>query len=257
MEDEVVLYQTEGKICHIILNRPQVINAFNRAMYEQLNAALNRFRDDDKVWVAIISGRGERGFCAGVDIKSIEVDENGVSIPFPPIELCDNMVTPKPIVAAIHGHCIGEGANVAFSCDMIFAAENSKVYLPEARIGVNALDLPLKLARKVNYNHAFELLMGLEAKSAEWCINAGLVNQVTPNGKVVEAAKAWAQSLLDSTAPLAIRGMKETLHRAVFDSETAGLAVGQLWREKILHSQDWIEGQQAFKEKRRPKYDGR
>ena len=257
MSEDVVLYKLEGRIAHIVLNRPDVINAFNRAMYEQLNESINRFRDDDGAWVAIISGSGQRGFCSGVDIKSIEVDENGVTIPFPPISLCDGMVTSKPIVAAIHGHCIGEGANVAFSCDMIFAAESAKIYVPEARIGVNAIDIPLKLARKLSYNNAFELLMGLEPKSAEWCQRAGLINRVTPDGAVVEAAVAWAEKLIDSTAPLAIRGMKDALHQAVFKSEEAGLAAGQAWRDKILHSQDWQEGQRAFKEKRRPVYEGR
>lgn len=256
MSQETVIYRREGKISHIVLNRPSVINAFNRAMYEGLNAAIDRFSKDDEAWVAIISGNGERGFCSGVDIKSIEVDENGISVPFPPIELCDGMVTPKPIVAAIHGHCIGEGANVAFSCDMIFAAENSKIFVPEARIGVNAIDIPLKLARKLSYNHAFELLMGLEPKSAEWCVNAGLINHVVPDGSHVEAAIAWAEQLIQSTAPLAIRGMKEALHQAVFKNEQEALAAGQAWRDKILHSQDWVEGQQAFKEKRRPRYSG-
>ena len=257
MSQETVIYRREGKISHIVLNRPGVINAFNRAMYEGLNAAIDRFSKDDEAWVAIISGNGERGFCSGVDIKSIEVDDAGIIIPFPPIPLCDEMVTPKPILAAVHGHCIGEGANVAFSCDMIFAAENTKVYIPEARIGVNAIDIPLKLARKLGYNHAFELLMGLEPKSADWCVNAGLINQIVPNGTAVDAAVAWAETLINSTAPLAIRGMKETLHRAVFESEQAGLAAGQAWRDKVLYSADWAEGRQAFKEKRRPDYSGR
>ena len=180
MSQETVIYRREGKISHIVLNRPGVINAFNRAMYEGLNAAIDRFSKDDEAWVAIISGNGERGFCSGVDIKSIEVDDAGIIIPFPPIPLCDEMVTPKPILAAVHGHCIGEGANVAFSCDMIFAAENTKVYIPEARIGVNAIDIPLKLARKLGYNHAFELLMGLEPKSADWCVNCLLYTSPSP-----------------------------------------------------------------------------
>ena len=148
MSIEPVIYRRKGKICHIALNRPKVINALNREMYDGLNRAVARFRDDDEAWVAILSGNGERGFCSGVDIKSIEVDENGVSIPFPPIELCDGMVTPKPIVAAVHGHVIGEGANVAFSCDMVFADKSAKIFVPEARIGVNAVDIPLKLAKK-------------------------------------------------------------------------------------------------------------
>ncbi len=253
----VVIYDRSDRIAHIILNRPEVINAFNRAMYEQFNAAIERFRDDDEAWVAIIYGQGERGFCAGVDLKAIEVDKvTGGTIPFPPIPLCDELVTPKPIVAAIHGHCIGEGANITLACDLIFAEESSRISVPEARVGVNAIDIPLKLAKKVPYNQAFELVMGLEAKSAEWCQQAGLVNDVVPDGTVVQAATKWAERLIDTTAPLAIRALKETLWRAVHEDEATGRKAAIAWREQISRSQDWTEGRQAFVEKRKPIYVG-
>ena len=195
MSDEtVVKYERDGRIARIILNRPEVINAFNRAMYLQFNDAIARFRDDEAAWVAIVSGQGERGFSAGVDIKALEVDETtGATKPMPPVDFCTEMVTPKPIVAAVHGHCIGEGANIAFACDLIFAEASSRFSVPEARIGVNAVDIPLKLARKMPYNQAFDLIMGVEAKSAAWCCQAGLVKEVVPDGTAVAAATAMWQ----------------------------------------------------------------
>ena len=256
-EQSVVLYERSGRIGHIVLNRPHVINAFNRAMYEQFNTAVERFRDDNEAWVAIVSGNGERGFSAGVDIKSLEVDqETGLTRLPPPIVLCAEMVTPKPIVAAVHGHCIGEGANIVFACDLVFAEESCQISVPEARVGVNAVDIPLKLAKKMPYNQAFDLIMGVEAKSADWCAQAGLIKEVVADHTAVQAATLWATRLIETTAPLAIRGLKETLWRAVHENQTAGQQAGQSWRDQILHSRDWTEGQQAFIEKRKPVYQG-
>lgn len=252
MSENAVLYEQQGKVALITLNRPRVINAFNRAMYVGVNAALERFRDDNEAWVAIITGAGERGFCSGVDLKAAA----GETEPLPPLTICDEMVTPKPIITAVHGHCIGEGFNLAIATDMIIAEEGSNFFVPEARVGVNAVDIPLKLARKLGYFPTFELLMGLEGKTADWCYNAGLINQVVPNGTVVEAALAWANRLLDETAPLPIRAMKETLWRAFHENQASGREAGLAWRNKIADSQDWAEGRAAFAQKRKPNYRG-
>ncbi|MEM7117825.1 MAG: enoyl-CoA hydratase-related protein [Chloroflexota bacterium] len=258
MTENPVLYERQGRVALITLNRPRVINAFNRAMYVGFNEAIERFGKDEDVWVAIVNGAGPRGFCSGVDIKAASAElAADVTEPLPPLTICQEMVTSKPIVAAVHGHCVGEGVNLILSCDMVFAEVSSNFFVSEARVGVNAVDIPLKLSRKMGYFTAFEMLMGLEGKSAKWCRQAGLVNQVVEDGTVTEAALHWANRLIDETAPLPIRAMKETLWRAALEDEAKGREAGMAWRQTIGQSADWNEGRAAFIEKRKPRYEGK
>ncbi len=258
MTEIPILTQKENHIVTITLNRPHRINAFNRAMYLQLNAAIEAFRDDDDAWVAIITGAGERGFSSGVDIKALAKETAaGVTEPSPDIAIGQEMVTSKPIIAAVHGHCVGEGVNLALACDMVIAEEGSNFFVSEARVGVNAVDIPLKLSQKMGYFAAFELLMGVEGKTAVWCQQHGLVNHVVPNGTAVSAAKAWATRLIDETAPLPIRAMKETLWTAVHDNPATARTTGLNWRNTIANSHDWHEGRTAFAQKRKPQFKGK
>ena len=256
MSDQTVLYEKQGRLSLITLNRPHTINAFNYEMVAAFNEAIHRFAGDNDAWVAIINGAGPRGFSSGADLKALRKDPaTGEDIPLPPLAICHEMVTPKPILAAIHGYCIGEGLLLALACDMIFATEDSRFYIPETRIGVNAVDIPLQLARKMGYNQAFQFLMGLEPAGAAWCQQAGLVNVVV-EAEATAAAVNWANQLTAETAPLAVRGIKETLWQATHVDSAAGQAAGQAWRQKIMVSADWQEGLAAFREKRKPEFRG-
>ena len=256
MSETAILYEKQGKISLITLNRPHTINAFNYAMTDQLNEALDRFAADNDAWVAIIQGAGPKGFSSGADLKGLKRDSvTGEEIPLAPITICEGMVTPKPILAAVHGYCIGEGLLLALACDMLFATVDSRFYIPEARVGVNAVDIPLQLARKMGYNRAFEFMMGLAPAAATWCHEAGLVNQLV-EGDATAAARQWANQLIDETAPLAVRGMKEALWQATYTDAGAGREAGQSWRQKIIASADWQEGLAAFRAKRKPQFRG-
>ena len=257
MNDDVILYEQQGRVAIITLNRPQVINAFTRQMYGLFNRAIERFRDADEAWVCIVRGAGTRGFSSGVDIKALSADlAAGATETADPLTICREMVTPKPIIAAVHGHCVGEGVNLVLACDFVVAEESSRFFVSEARVGVNAVDIPLKLAQKAGYFAAFEMLLGLDGKSAAWCREAGLVNMVVEDGTAVSAALTLANRLTTETAPLAIRAMKETLWRAVMEGEADGRSAGEHWRNIITQSQDWAEGRAAFAEKRPSKFRG-
>ena len=257
MSDEAILYERQGRVAIITLNRPRVINAFTRQMYTQFNRAIERFRDDDKAWACIVRGAGPRGFCSGVDIKALSADlAAGVTETADSLTICREMITPKPIIAAVHGHCVGEGVNLVLACDLVVAEESSRFFVSEARVGVNAVDIPLKLAQKAGYFAAFEMLIGLEGKSATWCKEVGLVNSIVADGTAVSAALSLANRLITETAPLAIRAMKETLWRAVMEGEENGRSAGMRWRDIITQSQDWVEGRVAFAEKRPSRFTG-
>jgi len=166
-------------------------------------------------------------------------------------------VTAKPIIAAVHGHCIGEGVNLMLACDLVVADETARVAVSEARIGINAVDIPLKLARKIGYAKAFALLVPGEAKDATWCQAAGLVEIVTPAGQAQNRAFELAYEIAESCGPLAVQAQKETLWRAVFEGEKQGRSAGMAWREITRPSADYAEGQRAFLERRKPLFKGK
>jgi enoyl-CoA hydratase/carnithine racemase len=253
-----VLYERKGRVAIITLNRPERLNAFDSPMYEGMNQALTTFRDDDEAWVAVIQASGERAFSAGADVKALDANARaGITTGLGALLIDDEMVTPKPIIAAVHGHCVGEGVNLVLGCDLVFADENARFTISEVRIGINAVDIPLKLARKLGYAKAFAFLIPGEAKSADWCERAGLVEVVAPAGQVQQTALDFAHRICDECGPLAVRAEKETLWRAVFEGEEPARQAGNALRTVIRQSEDYAEGRRAFGEKRRPRFEGR
>ena len=147
-----VLYECRDHVGVITLNRPEVLNAFDRYMYDGVNQALQLFRDDTTAYVGVLQAAGDRAFSAGADVKAIAADmKAGTFEGYGPLISDDDMVTAKPLIAAVHGYCIGEGVNLMLACDLVVADETAKVAVSEARIGINAVDIPLKLARKISY----------------------------------------------------------------------------------------------------------
>lgn len=253
-----VLYERLDRVAVITLNRPGALNAFDLAMYAGFNAAIERFRDDADAFVAVVAASGERAFSAGVDLKALARDmEAGDVRGYGVLDFVDDLVTAKPIVAAVQGHCIGEGVNVALACDLIVAEEGTRFAVPEARVGVSALDVPLALARKIGYGPAFALMVPGEPRDAAWAERLGLVEIVAPAGEARAVAIELAGRIAGDCAPLAVQAMKETLWRAVHQDEATARAAGLRWRERILASEDFGEGRAAFAAKRKPVFRGR
>jgi len=253
-----VSYELTDRVAVITLVRADKLNAFDGAMYEGVNQALCHFRDDDDAWVAVIQAEGDRAFSAGADIDALnENTAKGIQTGLGELISDTEMVTTKPIIAAVHGACVGEGVNLVLACDLIMADETARFIISEARIGINAVDIPIKLAKKIGYSKAFAFLTPGEPKSAAWCQQAGFVEEVVPAGTVHASAFTFARRIVEECGPLAVRAQKETLWRSVFDDEVVAREEGAAVKVRIRESDDYQEGRLAFKEKRKPNFRGK
>ena len=253
-----VTYEMHGRVACLTLDRPQKMNAFDADMYTGINEGLVAFRDDPEAWVLIIQANGGRAFSVGADMNALNQNaEKGILTSLGGLLLDDGMVTNKPIIAAVEGHCVGEGVNLALCCDLIIADPNSNFMISEAKVGTNAVAIPGKLAKKIGYSKAFAMLTPGDGKDALWCQNAGLVEEISAPGKVKAEAMALAERICSESGPLAIRAQKETLWHSVFVDEAEAIEIGQAHRHNIRQSDDYTEGRRAFLEKRKPDYKAR
>ena len=252
-----VIYSVEDRVATITLDRADRLNAFDAAMYEGVNKALIAFRDDDDAWVAVLQAAGDRAFSAGADVNALNENARlGITTGLGGLLLDHDMVTDKPIIAAIHGYCVGEGVNLMLSCDLVFVDERAQFLISEVRIGVNPVDIPLKLAKRLGYGQAFSFLAPGDAKSAAWLYRVGIAEQVSVHGQVQAEAHAFADRLVNECAPLAMRAQKATLWEATNTSEAAARTLGDERRTAVRLSKDYAEGRQAFAEKRAPNFTG-
>ena len=255
---ERVSYEVADKVALITLNRPERLNAFDAAMYQGVNAALLAFKQDTDAWVAVLQAAGDRAFSAGADVNVLDDNaRQGITSGLGGLLLDTEMITDKPIIGAVQGYCVGEGVNLMLGCDLVFADEHAQFMISEVRIGVNPVDIPIKLSQRLGYAKAFSFLAPGDAKSAAWMQDAGLVETVCPAGKVQEAARQFAVRLTLECAPLAMRAQKATLRQASLGAVEAAKQDGEARRTAIRQSNDYAEGRQAFLEKRTPDFTGK
>jgi len=249
-----VLYRKEGRIAYISLNNPQSLNAVNRAMVQELAKVWIDFRDDDNVWVAILSGEG-KSFCAGADVKDMK---RGTWRFRDSLIFGDDRMAPssyqvwKPIVAAVHRHVYGAGLWLALEADMIVASEDAKFGVPEGMVNV-----PTLFAAWSNryFTHAItgELLYTGKPLNAERAYQIGLINQVVPSGQVMAAATSVAEQIC-ANGPLSIWATKEMYRRGCNMHDEEKVALTEHIAVPVFNSEDSIEAKQAFVEKRKPEW---
>lgn len=262
----VVLYEKKDRIVHITLNRPEKLNALNMAVVEELQKAWVDFRDDEDLWVAIVSGNG-RAFCAGADFVSNRPRESAPIQPGPPptnrMALSPSILTEparfwvwKPIIGAVHGYVYGAGLWLAMGCDLLVAAEDAKFGLPEPKVGRATTIAPL-LLHYLPPATANELLLLGDPFSAERAYQLGLINRIVQSSDLKSAAMELAERLLEN-GPLALRAMKEVLQRGrEIPSTEARMALVESVFSSVWKSEDMQEGVEAFREKRKPVWKGK
>ncbi len=256
---EFVEVKQRGHVTIVTLNRPEVLNALHKPAHFELHEVFNSFSADPDQWVAIVTGAGDRAFCAGNDLKwQAAGGERGWNATgFGGLTLrfhCD-----KPIIAAVNGVAMGGGFEIALACDLIIASENATFALPEPRVGLAALAGGLqRLPRQIGLKRAMGMILTGRHVSAREGFELGFVNEVVSAGEALSAAERWADQICQNS-PMSIRASKQ----AVMDGLNVPLPEAMIAQREypavreMLASADYVEGPKAFAEKRPPRWQGK
>jgi enoyl-CoA hydratase/carnithine racemase len=256
-----LLFDVQDHIATITINRPEARNALDPETIAELAEAWARVRDDPDVRVAILTGAGDRAFCAGADLAKpadptvYEEAPGGLKSYFP-FDLKGIQVF-KPIIAAVNGHAIGSGTEMLSGTDIRIAAEHATFGLPEITIGLIPFGGSVaRLVRQIPYCEAMKLLLTGQRVSAAEALRIGLVNEVLPGPEVLPRARALAAHIRD-LSPYATRSLKECVLRSLNGGLDAAYALESLYGERVGASEDAAEAQRALVEKRRPLFKNR
>jgi enoyl-CoA hydratase len=259
MSYQNILIENKNQICYITINRPDKLNALNKATIEELNKALGTADFDNNIRVIIITGSGEKAFVAGADISEFahfaveegkKLSKEGHDLLFNFIE---NMNT--PVIAAVNGFALGGGLELAMSCHIRVASENAKMGLPEVSLGViPGYGGTQRLAQLVGKGRAFEMIFTAGMINAATAEKFGLINYVVPQNELIAKCEEIAQKIIKnspSAIGAAIRSVNAGFQDGVNGFETEVEEFG-----KCFGTTDFKEGTTAFLEKRKPEFKG-
>lgn len=230
-----VLYERDGHVVTITYNRPEVLNAINAELRQELNAAWLSFREDEEAWVAIVTGAG-RAFSAGVDMRNPQGAIGswpGTFWEMPTINSFESgLEIWKPTIAAVNGPCIGYGLTGVAACDFVIASDRATFAFPEVKLGTPTIVGAIRLPAKIGWQNAMELLLTGDTIDAERAKDMGLVWKVVPHDDLLDEARALAGRLCQG-APLAVRATKEIAWRARYLPWAEAVRMGETMRRLV------------------------
>jgi enoyl-CoA hydratase/carnithine racemase len=256
----VLLAETQGRVRYLTLNRPQALNALTVAMRAALADAIRAAEADEGVRVVVLRGAGDRAFCAGADIKEF------VEIPSPAAyrqaRMAESWIAPfdaarKPLVASLHGFCLGGGLELALACDIRIASEDAQFGLPETGLGMlTGIGGSQRLPRLVGQGQAMDMILTGDRIPADRALSMGLVTRVVPRQALAAETAALATRLAERP-PLAMAFAKEAVRAAQDVPLREGMRLETDLVTLLLNTEDRLEAVRAFAEKRKPVFTGR
>jgi enoyl-CoA hydratase/carnithine racemase len=267
MSYETILYEVADRIATITFNRPDRYNALNRLMVKELKDAYRRAEDDDQVWTMIVTATG-RAFCSGADVEGIPPDgrvpyEGEYLSSYEQWEAPQEATPPfrtmaKPIVVAVNGICCGAGMDLVTTGDISIAAEEATFFDPHVSIGLVSGREMVRVARVLPTNVAMRMaLLGKhERLSAQRAYELGFITEVVANDQLGARARELAETV-NRNAPLAVRGTRLAIRKGLDLPLHEAELLAESFRERVLHTEDALEGPRAFLEKRPPVWECR
>jgi enoyl-CoA hydratase/carnithine racemase len=258
MEFKFIKYEKREHLAYITLNRPEVMNALHPPCHTEMDQVWDDFMADKDMWVAILTGAGERAFSAGNDLKWT-AEHRGER---PPMSkggfagITARFDITKPIIAAVNGFALGGGCEIALACDIIVAADHARFGLPEPRVGLMAGAGGVhRLPRHIPLKIAMGMILTGRHVLADEAHRWGLVNEVVPLKDLMAAAERWAGQIMECS-PVSIQASKEAamggLGMSIEETSKHQFpGTSRLWKSK-----DVIEGPLAFAQKRKPQWKG-
>lgn len=255
-----LIYEVRDRIAYITINRPEAMNAMDPEVYSLLSEAWVDVRDNPEIWVAIITGAGEKAFTAGADLKTTipkESEKADFWLTQKEMILNRGLEVWKPIIAAVNGYCLAGGMTLLFATDIRVAAENAVFEISEVKRGI----LPgnggtQRALKQLPYAVAMEMLILGRRLTAHEAFTYGLINRVVPLKELMTTAEEYASKLCEN-GPLALRAVKELAIRSQSLPLEDGIRLETAFQEYLRTTEDAKEGPKAFAEKRKPAYQGR
>ncbi|MDH6197067.1 enoyl-CoA hydratase/carnithine racemase [Mycobacterium frederiksbergense] len=267
MTYDTIKYEVDGHKATITLNRPDALNALSPHMITELRDAYDRAENDNNVWLMIVTATG-RAFCTGADVKEIPGDGKVVN-ERPYLSTYEQWEAPqegtppfrtmaKPVIVAINGICCGAGLDWITTGDIVIASDQATFFDPHVSIGLVAAREMVRLARALPRSVALRMaLMGKhERMTVERAYQLGLITEIVEHDRLLERAHEIAD-VVNSNAPLAVRGTRLAIHKTLDLPLHEGEILAETFRERVVRTEDALEGPRAFVEKRKPNWQAR
>ena len=248
MSDTTIVYTGKGHIAHITLNRPEAGNAINQQLAQELEEICRQINQDKDIYVVTISGTGDKAFCSGGEMEPAAWHCS----PAAAVASID-----CPVIAAINGDALGQGLELALSCDIRLASNKARFGLPEVARGLIPMDGGTqRLSRIVGRGKALELILTAEMISAEEALEIGLVSKLVPPTELTGEVEALAENIA-AKGPIALRYIKEVVNKGMDMTLEQGLRLEADLYFLLHTTADRTEGIRAFLEKRPPQFKGK
>ncbi len=249
--------ERDGHVTTITINRPAVMNAIHPPACVELSQAFDVFVADPDAWVAIITGAGDKAFCAGNDLK---FQAAGSKLEWPATGFAgvtQRFENVKPLIAAVNGLALGGGFEIVLACDIAIASERASFGLPEPRVGQAAMAGGMhRLPRQIGYKPAMGMLLTGRRVDSREALALGIVNEVVPPHQLMTIARRWADAICECS-PVSVRTTKRVAFEGLGHASLQA-AMGARYQAiaELVKSEDYREGPIAFAEKRKPKWKG-